>query len=84
MVRGWLRGHKIEYSNNEWVYSDNKVNVDKEIRKCTKCNCYPTVEDYDACLGHIPKATHACCGHGITDGYIIYEDGTTKVLKLNK
>lgn len=31
----------------------------------------------DACLGHIPGAKYACCGHGITDAYIIYDEFNT-------
>jgi len=54
-----------------WLYMDG-VSISKEIRTCPKCGKMPTSEGYDACLGYIDGAEMACCGHGITEGYIIY------------
>lgn len=35
----------------------------------------PTKEGYDACLGRLPGVVAACCGHGVDDGYILFENG---------
>jgi hypothetical protein len=71
MVTGYTRGNPIEYVNGEWVYSNDKVPIANEERPCTRCGRMPTPEGYDACLGHIPGATSACCGHGVEKPYVI-------------
>jgi len=73
MVTGHLRGNPIEYINNQWVYSDNKVPIDQEERPCTRCGRMPTPEGYDACLGYIKGASAACCGHGLHEKIVIYD-----------
>jgi len=73
MVTGYSRGNPIEYRNGEWIYLDG-VPLSQEERPCTRCGRMPTAEGYDACLGHIEGATSACCGHGLTDKYIVYGD----------
>jgi hypothetical protein len=45
------------------------------FRPCPKCKKMPTEEGYDACLGRIEGTKNACCGHGIQEGFIMYEDG---------
>ena len=35
-------------------------------RKCVDCG-----QTHDYCLGHITKATSACCGHGLGIGHVI-------------
>jgi hypothetical protein len=70
MITAYSRGHKIEYVSNKWIYSDNKQSFD-DSRPCKRCRKMPTKEGYDACLGHIPGATAACCGHGTELPYVI-------------
>ena len=65
MVSSYSRGHKIIHKNNKWIYFDTGESVSK-TRPCKKCNKMPTKEGYDSCLGYIPGAISACCGHGIT------------------
>ena len=62
------RGHKTI-----WVYADTLEPVTGN-RPCIRCGNLPTEEGYDACLGYIEGASSACCGHGITEPYIIFED----------
>lgn len=71
MVKSYSRGHEIYFKNNKWYYSDNNEEY-KDDRPCKKCNCYPTKEGYDSCLGYIPNVIYACCGHGVNKGYIKY------------
>jgi hypothetical protein len=70
LVTGYNRGNPIKYINNQWVYEDG-VLMDKKERPCIRCGRMPTKEGYDACLGYIPGAISACCGHGMEKGYIV-------------
>lgn len=75
MVTSHSRGHLIEYVNNRWVYADNGVPIENENRCCTRCHRLPTKEGFDACLGHVPGATSACCGHGVEEPYVVLANG---------
>lgn len=73
MIKSHVRGHEIywDQENNIWRYCDTGEDIEIE-RLCKKCGKFPTNDGYDACLGHIEGATHACCGHGIEKPYIIF------------
>lgn len=49
----------------------------EETTRCPECNCEPTEEGHDACLGTIPGAISACCGHGAANPYVVYPDVET-------
>jgi len=68
----YLNGNKIIYNNMQWFYEDGKLAIDS--CSCPYCGKLPTSEGYDACLGKLPGVKNACCGHGITDGYIQFEN----------
>lgn len=74
MVTAHSRGHPIRWDaeREAWVYADDGSPATEE-RPCVKCGEMPTPEGYDACLGDVPGATSACCGHGVEDGYAVYE-----------
>ena len=72
MVTGYKRGHPICYDGSKWVYADNGHSITEE-RPCARCGRMPTKEGYDACLGYIPGATSACCGHGVESPYVVME-----------
>ena len=80
MATSYSRGHLTYYDwdTKNWRYSDNNEIVN-DNRPCKKCGCSPTKEGYDACLGHIESAIHACCGHGVRKGYIMYPDKTVEI-----
>jgi hypothetical protein len=44
---------------------------------CVKCGKFPTKEGHDACLGTLPGVIDACCGHGVREAYIHFENGVT-------
>lgn len=69
MITSYRRGHAIHCDGNAWRYTDND-DIANYDRPCTRCGRMPTVEGYDACLGHIDEATSACCGHGIEAGFV--------------
>ena len=71
-VWAYIRGHKIKWHKNRWIYSDNGQSVKVE-RPCIRCGKMPTEEGYDACLGYIKGARSACCGHGVEKGFILYD-----------
>jgi len=66
------RGWPIEYDGERWIYSDTKQPCwgPDDRRPCRRCGQPPTAEGYDACLGHIPGAVAACCGHGVYEGWV--------------
>ncbi len=54
---------------------ENHLDPAKQKVPCVKCGKLPTKEGHDACLGTLPGVTDACCGHGVTESYIIFENG---------
>ena len=80
MVKNNLRGHKIEFLNNQWVYCDTKEPTTETHmdRACGHCGEFSTSEGHDACLGTLPNVMNACCGHGeISDAYLQFWDTTS-------
>jgi len=75
-------GHIIKWNNKtkKWHYKDGKLAT--EFRKCPKCGKLPTNKGHDACLSNLPGIKNACCGHGVEDGYLEFEDGTYLRFKM--
>lgn len=74
--RSHWRGHPIIYDGGRWLYADTGLPVQLHPdRPCGHCGAPNTPEGHDACLGTIPGALNACCGHGSTaEAYIQYCD----------
>lgn len=70
MVKSFARGHEIYLKNGKWYYLDNDEEY-KDQRPCKRCGHFPTKEGHDYCLGNMEGIAAACCGHGITESYII-------------
>ena len=73
----YWRGHRMVWDGRHWVFADNgKLPGDAEGNAihslCPRCGKPPTPEGYDACLGRIPGAVAACCGHGVEPGYVMF------------
>jgi len=71
------RGHKIEFIDNDWIFSDTKESTSKthKERSCGKCDKFETKEGHDACLGTLPGLMNACCGHGVEkNAYVQFLD----------
>lgn len=62
-----------------WLYIDG-TDAWQNPRPCPKCNQLPTPEGHDACLGQLPGVEYACCGHGVSQGYISFTNG--KVIRF--
>lgn len=43
--------------------------------RCRQCRLPQTKEGHDPCLGTLPGVSFACCGHGRTEGYIMFDNG---------
>lgn len=71
MVTSYARGHKIYFDKFTWRYVDNDNQLDEQ-RPCARCGRPPTPEGYDACIGYVPGAASACCGHGVEEPHILY------------
>lgn len=61
-----------------WRFADNDEPVDHENvqRRCPTCKLTRTVDGHDPCIANLPGVKFACCGHGVHDGAIHFEDGT--------
>lgn len=70
-ITSYVRGHLVTWTGTQWVYADNGEPIKNNERPCKRCGRMPTPEGYDACLGYIPGAKSACCGHGVEDGIMI-------------
>ena len=77
-----ISGNPIDYDTERdlWYYIDNNQPCEEPFnRPCTFCKEPPTKEGYDHCIGYIPEAVAACCGHGIDEGYMKDKDGNITV-----
>ena len=73
-VTVYMRGHLCYYDKDGKLrYADDDTLFD-DSRPCPKCHLKPTMFGYDACLGEIQGAISVCCGHGVEDGYIIWDN----------
>lgn len=69
------RGHPITLVDGAWLYADTKQPVTENPgRKCGHCKRQNRLDGHDACLGEIPGAMNACCGHGNNRGYVQWPD----------
>jgi hypothetical protein len=76
-ARGWSRGHATYWDEEAgvWRFADDsslEANWGGVERPCVKCALMPTPEGHDACLGTIPGAVAACCGHGVVPPSVMY------------
>jgi len=75
---GHAYGHDI-ITDKDGVtrYCDDLSVLDRtNLRACKKCGADPNKTDgHDPCLAGLPGVRNACCGHGIDEAYIEFEDG---------
>jgi hypothetical protein len=73
---GTSMGHDIyTFDFKKWFYDDGVLTQKvRNTKKCKKCDCIRIDGKYDNCLGKIEGATSACCGHGIDDGYVTFNN----------
>ena len=74
LVHSHENGNPTVWRNERWEYEDGTP-VENNPRPCPACGGLPTAEGEDACLGHIPGAMAACCGHGgVTEAFVNFDD----------
>lgn len=78
----YKRGHLV---SSDGYYVDTGERATDNDRPYPLCHKLPTPEGYDACLGHIPGARSACCGHGVEFGRVVmagYQHPNPDTIKL--
>ena len=76
-AKSYYRGHEIYYNeeDKEWRYCNNDANIIND-RPCVNCR-KQAIDDIDFCLYGLHDCDFidaACCGHGVTKGYIKLKD----------
>jgi hypothetical protein len=58
-------------------YCDDLSEVGEgNLRPCVLCGANPADFDgHDPCMANLPGVRNACCGHGIDEPYVEFEDG---------
>ncbi|MBF4469170.1 MAG: hypothetical protein ISP01_07165 [Methanobrevibacter arboriphilus] len=86
----YFRGQEAYFDedNNIWKFTSDDSPVNKYVNiVCPKCMKKMKEDEVDNCIGRLPGVKHACCGHGVKQGYIIFENGiklTFEDLKVEK
>jgi len=77
MISAYHFGHLVfwDFYKQEWVYEDG-ITIN-DYRQCPKCGKTATNDGHDPCLANLTGVKNACCGHGVQEGYIQFQNGTT-------
>lgn len=81
---GYRRGHLLwVHPDRRWRWADTgrfagRMTSPGGDRPCAACGDAPTPEGYDPCIGFVPGAKAACCGHGVLEPYVMWENGDTQ------
>jgi len=68
----------LEDGSDELRYTDTGESCwTTPTRPCPKCGEVPGGDNHDPCMQNLPGVEYACCGHGVEEGYIKFEDGRT-------
>ena len=66
-----------DFEKKDWFYTDDNTSVTKNPRVCRRCGHHSIKEngvECDYCLGYLGKnVISACCGHGVSKGYIVFK-----------
>lgn len=80
-------GRKADGELSYFFYDTGEVcnNDTEEVPPCPYCR-KPFIMDesglIDPCLGKLPGVLSACCGHGVTNGFISFKSG--RVVRFDK
>lgn len=66
---GHTRGHPITWDGDVWRHLDG-IPASRE-RPCVSCGVLADPGAPDPCIGFLDGVTSACCGHGVTEGYVV-------------
>jgi hypothetical protein len=62
-----------EYLTGMRIKETGEIAVESDL-ECPKCNMKKTTDGHDPCIPNLPGVRSACCGHGVKDGYIMFEN----------
>lgn len=85
MITAFRMGHVIYWDTviEWWRWQDTNEPIPRPGERCERscklCGRPPDAQGRDPCLGTIPGARAACCGHGVQPGYVTWPDGTKQV-----
>jgi len=85
MITAYRVGNPIVWDTliEWWRWADTGEPIPRPGEPCTRscalCGKPPDANGRDPCLGTIPGATAACCGHGVEPGYVVWEDGIKSI-----
>jgi len=75
---GHHRGHSAIYDGETWRYADG-VPIGNAERPCMLCGVAASgFSEPDPCLGLLAGVRSACCGHGVTEPYVLLAEEGTK------
>lgn len=69
MAKGFVRGNEVTLDGKVWRTASGE-DAHAATLECPTCHVSAGPDDPDPCLGRIPGAAGACCGHGKHVGYI--------------
>lgn len=74
---GYVFGRVVEWNGKDgWNYVDNGEPANGPVEHdCALCGKRPTEDDHDPCIANLPGVEFACCGHGVTEGYVKFTNG---------
>jgi len=84
-ITAYRMGHKVWWDTTIewWRYEDTGEPIPRPKhaldRLCALCQQPPTPDGHDPCLGTIPGAKAACCGHGVQPGYVVWDCGIKSI-----
>jgi hypothetical protein len=75
--RKWLDGDSAPFlAGSQSYWADTGARVDfGNLRPCARCGAQFAPGAPDPCLGMLPAVKAACCGHGVSNSYIAFENG---------
>lgn len=60
----------------DWRYADNMQPIpDVAPHPCGLCGKHEAENGHDPCIANLPGVAFACCGHGVEEGYVKFENG---------
>lgn len=64
------------YGEDDWRYADTLAQVpERASHPCRLCGENQCANGHDPCISELPGVKFACCGHGVSQGYVMFENG---------
>lgn len=88
MLSGYVRGRPTRWSDESeahvFVDSGERVPADGGVEPpCPFCGKRAEPGGPDPCLGELPRVESACCGHGVHEGWIRFDEGPQLAVRID-